>query len=154
MNIVLHEPCIPQNTGNIMRTCACTNSTLHLIHPLGFSLEQKYLKRASLDYYPLVTYKEYKDLDDFFLKNDVKNFFLATTKAEKNYTEVSYKENSFLFFGKETAGLPRLFIDKNIDRSIRIPMSKQTEYRSLNLSNAVNIILFEALRQNNFKNMS
>ncbi|GFN35786.1 tRNA (cytidine(34)-2'-O)-methyltransferase [Tepidimicrobium xylanilyticum] len=149
LNIVLVEPEIPQNTGNIARTCALTNTTLHLVKPLGFSVEDKHLKRAGLDYWNLVEIHYY---DNFFeLKNKYKNevFFYATTKGLHKYTEVKYPENSFIVFGKETKGLQAEILDGNWDKTIRIPMKLGIK-RSLNLANSVNIILFEALRQLDF----
>lgn len=151
-NIVLHEPQIPQNTGNIARTCAATGTKLHIIKPMGFEIDDKKLKRAGLDYWHLLGVRYYEDLDDFFKKNKNINIFLSSTKAAKVYTEVKYQDNDYLFFGKETKGLPEKFILKNIDRAVRIPMI--LESRSLNLSNSVAILLYEALRQTNYKNLT
>jgi len=151
LNIVLLEPEIPQNTGNIARTCAATGARLHLIGPLGFSLEDKYLKRAGLDYWSLVDVKIYRDYGEFVKSNfGGKNFFL-TTKAKKCYTDVSYPKNSYLIFGKETAGLPIDLLKQNIEYCIRIPMMEDA--RSLNLSNSVAIVVYEVLRQHNFENL-
>lgn len=152
LNIVLVEPEIPQNTGNIARTCAVTNSKLHLVKPLGFSTSDKYLKRAGLDYWDKLDIIYYDDLDDFFAKNKGGRFFFATTKAAKTYAEFNYKKDDYFLFGKETAGLPERILEANLDTSIRIPMKE--ELRSLNLSNSVSIIIYEALRQNNFLNLN
>jgi len=151
MNIVLVEPEIPQNTGNIARTCAATNTKLHLIRPLGFSTDDKYLKRAGLDYWKYVDIAYYENIDEFFSINKNKNMYFASTKSEKIYTEVSYDENSFILFGKETKGLDETLLKDNYQNCIRIPMFDTI--RSLNLANSVNIILYEALRQNNFNNL-
>lgn len=150
-NIVLMEPEIPQNTGNIARTCAVTNTKLHLIKPLGFEIDDKKLKRAGLDYWHFLGVQYYENLDDFFEKNHGCRFFLTSTKAAKAYHEVEFRDGDFIFFGKETAGLPEEFILKNIDRAIRVPM--QSEARSLNLSNTAAIVLYEALRQTGFKSL-
>lgn len=147
INIVLVEPEIPQNTGNIARTCACTNSRLHLIEPLGFDISEKSVKRAGLDYWDKVEIFIYKNLDEFFAKNNG-IFYFCTTKAAKTYAEVEYPDNCYLLFGKETKGLPESLIFSHYDSCIRIPMVDNL--RSLNLSNSVAIVLYEALRQNNF----
>jgi tRNA (cytidine/uridine-2'-O-)-methyltransferase len=152
LHIVLVEPEIPANTGNIVRTCSVTGSILHLIHPLGFSIEDKYLKRAGLDYWHEVTIHHYDSLDHFLDKYRDQRFFLATTKAKKSYAEVSYQDGDFLIFGKETKGLPEEFINDYIDRAIRIPMKANT--RSLNLSNSVAIVLYEAYRQLGFPELT
>lgn len=152
LNIVLVEPEIPQNTGNIVRTCSLTNTVLHLIKPLGFSVEDKYLKRAGLDYWNLVEIHYYENFDELMLKYGNKNFFYATTKGKNYYTDINYLDDSFIVFGKETKGLPEEILDKNWDRTIKIPM-KQGIKRSLNLANSVNIILFEALRQLGFPHL-
>lgn len=151
MNIVLVEPEIPQNTGNIARTCAATGSHLHLIKPLGFSLADKYLKRAGLDYWNLMSYTVYENFEDFLSKNPGANCYFASTKAAHSYCEVQYRENDYLVFGRETRGLPEEMLRANYDHSIRIPMRK--EARSLNLSNSVAIVLFEALRQQEFRGL-
>lgn len=151
INIVLHEPEIPYNTGNIARTCACTGSKLHLIEPLGFLLEDKYLKRAGLDYWKYLDVKVYKDLNDFFEKNRDANIFYFSTKGKQEYTQAPYADGCYLMFGKETAGLPRWLIEQNIHKTYRIPMI--SDVRSLNLSNSVAIVLYEALRQLNFPNL-
>lgn len=149
INIVLHEPEIPHNTGAIARTCVLTNSRLHLIKPFGFDLSDKYLKRAGLDYWKYLDLTIYENLDDFFEKNKDANFYLATTKTKNIYTDVKFKDGDFIFFGKETAGLPEDLINKYSDRVIRIPMIKDLK-RSLNLANSCTVILYEALRQLDF----
>src|SRR5690554_170623 len=148
MNIVLIEPEIPQNTGNIARTCAVTRSSLFLVGPLGFSLDNKYLKRAGLDYWDKLDIHYYDSFTDLLKDYPDRTFYFATTKARKCYTEVSYQYNDFIVFGKETAGLPESLLQNNLDRCIRIPMGG--ELRSLNLSNSAAIILYEALRQLDF----
>ncbi|HLR21531.1 MAG TPA: tRNA (cytidine(34)-2'-O)-methyltransferase [Tissierellaceae bacterium] len=149
LNIVLVEPEIPHNTGNIARTCALTNTELHLVKPLGFSVEDKYLKRAGLDYWNLLKIHYYNNFAEVVNKYSYGNFYYGTTKAKNNYTDFKYKDNSFFVFGKETKGLPEDLIYSNIDHTIKIPMKSKIG-RSLNLSNSVNIILYEALRQLNF----
>lgn len=153
LHIVLVEPEIPPNTGNIARSCAATGAKLHLVKPLGFSIDDRTLKRAGLDYWPYVNLEVHESLTDFLKEYKDMPMYLATTKGIRNYTDVSYEENAMLLFGRETAGLPRNFIEKYKDRTIRIPMSKDTRLRSLNLSNSVNIVLFEALRQHNFPDL-
>ena len=148
MNIVLLEPEIPQNAGNIARTCAVTKSTLHLIKPLGFSVENKYLKRAGLDYWNLLDIYYYDNFDDFLKKNKFPVIFMATTKSKKLYTDVQYQQNDYIMFGKESAGIPEEILLQYPQTSVRIPMFEQA--RSLNLSNAVAVVLYEALRQQNF----
>ena len=150
IHIVFVEPEIPSNTGNIARTCAATDSVLHLVRPLGFSLDDKYLKRAGLDYWPYVKVEVHDSLEDFLEKYRGKRMWLATTKAEKIYTDISYEDEDMILFGRETAGLPRGFIEANMDKAVRIPMSENTRLRSFNLANSANIILFEALRQLGF----
>ncbi len=150
-NIVLVEPEIPQNTGNIVRTCAVTGCNLHLVKPLGFSIEDKYLKRAGLDYWNSVKITIYENLNDFFVANSVGPFYLSTTKGRKNYTDVNYADNCYILFGKETAGLPKCLINNNLDKCIKVPMKKGE--RSLNLSNTVAIVVYEALRQIDFPGM-
>lgn len=152
INIVLHEPEIPHNTGAIARTCVLTNSRLHLIKPFGFDLDDKHLKRAGLDYWKYLDLTIYEDLDDFFEKNKDINFYLATTKTNNIYSDVKFKDGDFIFFGKETAGLPEDFIKKHSERAIRIPMIKDLK-RSLNLANSCTVILYEALRQLDFMNL-
>ncbi len=149
-NIVLVEPEIPQNTGNIARTCAATGTALHLVKPLGFSIDDKHLKRAGLDYWPYVSVTVYESLDDFMEKHGDEKLFLATTKAGQTYADVKYEDGSYILFGKETAGLPRDFINEHMDSAVRIPMGKEVNLRSLNLSNSAAIIIYEALRQQGF----
>lgn len=149
LNIVLVEPEIPHNTGSIARTCALTNTELHLVRPLGFSVDDKSLKRAGLDYWHLLKVHYYDSFDEVLEKYPDGDFYYGTTKAKRNYAQFTYKDNSFFVFGKETKGLPDELIDKNIDSAIKIPMKPKLG-RSLNLSNSVNIILFEALRQLDF----
>ena len=147
LHIVLVEPEIPPNTGNISRTCAATGTFLHLVKPLGFSIDDKQVKRAGLDYWPFVKLVVHESLDAFWEEYGAERMFLATTKGEKLYTEPSYKDGDMLVFGKETAGLPHDFIARNKQNTIRIPMSEDTRLRSLNLSTSVGIVLYEALRQ-------
>ncbi len=153
LNIVLVEPEIPQNTGNIARTCAATGSSLHLVKPLGFSIDDKHVKRAGLDYWSLLDLYIYESLDEFFEKNDVNKFYYATTKRHQSYTDFTFEEGDFLIFGKETAGLPKEVLHKYPERTMRIPMAKDERARSLNLSNSVAIIIYEALRQLNFPDL-
>ena len=155
INIVLHEPEIPQNTGNIARTCAATGASLHLIRPMGFEVDDKKLKRAGLDYWDKLDITYYDGLDDFFTKHpEAKDsIYYFSTKAPRAYTEVDYKseipsDNVFITFGKESRGLPEEFLHDNKERSVRIPML--SELRSLNLSNAVAIAVYEILRQDSF----
>lgn len=149
MNIVLVEPEIPQNTGNIARTCAATGADLHLVRPLGFSTSDRYLKRAGLDYWKYVNVKYYDSIAEVIAAHENSNFYFVSTKASRSYDEIEYRENDFLVFGKETKGLEEDLLRKNYNNCIRIPM---TDYaRSLNLSNSVAIILYEALRQKDFK---
>lgn len=145
LNIVLVEPEIPQNTGNIARTCACTGASLHIVKPMGFEISDKHLKRSGLDYWHLLDITFYENLDDFFEKNRDGHFFFFTTKALNRHTDVSYPDNSFIFFGKETKGLPEELLLKNPEKCVRIPM--MDECRSLNLSNSVAIGVYEILRQ-------
>ena len=147
-NIVLVEPEIPQNTGNIARTCAATGARLHLVKPMGFEITDKHLKRAGLDYWHLLDITYYENIADFFEKNKNGRFFYSTTKAPKSYTEVEFSDEDFILFGKETKGLPEELLYKDRERCIRIPMID--EARSLNLSNSVAIVLYEALRQTGF----
>lgn len=148
MHIVLYQPEIPQNTGNIARTCAATGSMLHLIQPLGFSLEDRYLKRAGLDYWQMMEYRVYEDFERLMRAwPDAKMHFLST-KAPRGYTETSYGRDDFLVFGCETRGLPESLLARVYDRCVRIPMAPGA--RSLNLSNSVAIVLYEALRQQGF----
>ena len=151
INIVLHEPEIPQNTGNIARTCAVTGASLHLIRPLGFSTDSKYLKRSGLDYWDKLDIHYYDSLDDFFLRHPDANYFCFTTKAPNVYTDVSYGDECWLIFGKETRGLPEDFLKGRLERCVRIPMRETL--RSLNLSNSVAIAVYEVLRQRNFEGL-
>lgn len=151
MHIVLVEPEIPANTGNIARTCAVTGSSLHLVHPLGFSVDDRHLKRAGLDYWHLLNVYHYDSFSEVREKYGKHRFYFATTRAQKWYTEVPYGYDDFLVFGKETAGLPEEIIAANREYCIRIPMLGNV--RSLNLSNAVAIVLYEALRQQGFPGM-
>lgn len=153
IHIVLVEPEIPPNTGNIARTAAATGSVLHLVKPLGFSLDEKSLRRAGLDYWPYVTLEVHESLDDFLGKYEGRRMWLATTKGDKIYTEADFRDEDMIVFGRETAGLPKDFIESNKEWAIRIPMSADTRLRSFNLSNAANIVLFEALRQLDFPNL-
>ena len=148
LNIVLVEPEIPQNCGNIARTCAATGARLHLIRPLGFDISEKAVKRAGLDYWNLVEVFDYENLADFFSKNNVKQMWLLSTKAPRRYTEAKFQDDCYLFFGKETRGLPEDFLEANRECCIRLPMRQ--EARSLNLSNSVAITVYEALRQLDF----
>lgn len=152
LNIVLVEPEIPQNCGNIARTCAATRSHLHLIEPLGFDISDKAVKRAGLDYWPMVELSVYSSLDDFFRRHPAPDLWLATTKAPRDYTGASFQDGCYLFFGKETAGLPESVRMAHPDRCIRIPMREDA--RSLNLSNSVAILTYEALRQQGFPQLS
>ena len=147
LNIVLVEPEIPQNCGNIARTCAATGSRLHLIRPLGFDISEKAVKRAGLDYWHLVEVFDYESLPAFFAEHPEaeRDLWLATTKAPRSYEEAAFSPDCFLFFGKETAGLPKDFREAHYDRCLRLPM--RPEARSLNLSNSVAILTYEALRQ-------
>lgn len=149
-NIVLVEPEIPQNTGNIARTCAATGAKLHLVKPLGFEIDDKKLKRAGLDYWHLLDITFYEDLEDFFSKN-LGNFYFASTKAVNRYSDISYCDGDYIFFGKETKGLPEELLKDNKDNAIRIPMINDA--RSLNLSNSVAVVIYEALRQTGFKGL-
>lgn len=148
MNIVLYEPEIPYNTGNIGRTCVAANARLHLICPLGFSLNEKQIRRAGLDYWPKLDLTIYIDYEDFLHKNAGARIFMATTKAHQLYTDVHYAPDDFIMFGPESRGIPEEILVENEDRCIRIPMYEDT--RSLNLCNSAAIVLYEALRQNDF----
>lgn len=150
-NIVLVEPEIPQNTGNIARTCAATGSKLHIVKPMGFEIDDKKLKRAGLDYWHLLGVQYYENLDDFYEKTKGGRYFYSTTKALNTYADVSYKDGDYILFGKETKGLPEELLYENKENSIRIPMI--SEARSLNLSNAVAVVCYEALRQTGFNSL-
>ncbi len=153
INIVLYQPEIPPNTGNIARTCALTKTPLHLIKPLGFSIDDKALKRAGLDYWHLLDVTVHESLDDFLVYRDMSPVYLATTKATQYYHQVKYEETCYIVFGKETAGLPAELHDMFCENRIKLPMRSHADARSLNLSNAVNIILYEAMRQHSFKTL-
>ena len=152
LNIVLVEPEIPQNTGNIARTCAAIGAKLHLVRPLGFEISDKYVKRAGLDYWDKLDVTVYDDFNDFCERNPGAKIYMATTKAHKTYTEVSYEPDCYIMFGKESAGIPEEILVDHEDTCVRIPMIG--DIRSLNLSNSVAIVLYEALRQNNFDHMN
>lgn len=151
LNIVLVEPEIPQNCGNIARTCAATGCRLHLIRPLGFDISERAVRRAGLDYWHMVEVFDYDDLDAFFAKNQVEQMWCLSTKAPRSYVEAEYHDGCYLFFGKETRGLPEAFLNAHYDSCVRIPM--RPDARSLNLSNAVAITVYEALRQLAFPNL-
>ena len=151
MNIVLYEPEMPANTGNIGRTCVATNTRLHLIEPLGFRLNEKNLKRAGMDYWDKLDVTTYIDYDDFIRRNPGAKIYMATTKAPKAYTDVEYEPDCYIMFGKESAGIPEEILVKHKDDCIRISMVP--DIRSLNLGNSVAIVLYEALRQNAFAGM-
>ena len=148
LHVVLVEPEIPQNCGNIARTCAATGAVLHLIRPLGFDISEKAVRRAGLDYWNLVDVRDYDNLEDFFAKNDVKQMWCLSTKAPRSYAEADFQDGCYLFFGKETKGLPEPFLEEHRDACIRLPMRE--EARSLNLSNAVAITVYEVMRQLSF----
>ena len=148
LNIVLVEPEIPQNTGNIARTCAATGARLHIVEPMGFKIDDKKLKRAGLDYWHLLDITFYKNLDDFFEENKGGKFYFFTTKGRMVYSDVSYPDNCFIFFGKETKGLPEELLLKYKENAVRVPMVGGA--RSLNLSNTVALAAYEVLRQWNF----
>ena len=151
MNIILHQPEIPQNTGNIGRTCVATGTSLHLIEPLGFRLDEKSLQRAGMDYWQHLDVHRYVNFEEFLQKNPGAKIWMATTKAKHTYSDVEFGENDFIMFGKESAGIPEEILVDYEDTCIRIPMLP--EIRSLNLSNSVAIVLYEALRQQGFSSM-
>ena len=151
LNVVLVEPEIPQNTGNISRTCAATGSRLHLIKPLGFDISGRQLKRAGLDYWHLLDVRVYENLAEFFAENQVRQMRLFSTKAPRCYTEAAYEDECYLIFGKETKGLPEAFLEAHAEDCVKLPMIE--EARSLNLSNAVAVGVFEALRQLGFPHL-
>ncbi len=152
MHIVLYEPEIPQNTGNIARTCAATGTRLHLIEPLGFSLDDKHVKRAGLDYWRYLDLTVYRDWEDFLSRQDAPAIYPASTRASQCYANARYSDNAYLLFGPETRGLPEALIRAHIENAVRIPMLEGL--RSLNLSNSVAILLYEALRQQGFAGLS
>ena len=152
LNIVLFEPEIPANTGNIGRTCAATNTKLHLIEPLGFRLNEKALKRAGMDYWAELDVATYIDYNDFLEKNPGARIYMATTKAKKVYTEVNYEPDCYIMFGKESAGIPEEILVRHEEDCIRIPMCG--DIRSLNLGNSVAVVLYEALRQQGFAHLN
>ena len=151
MNIVLLEPEIPQNTGNIGRTCCATGTKLHLIEPMGFKINEKSVKRAGMDYWEHLDVTIYESYEDFLEKNPNAKIWMATTKGPNRYSDVKFEENDYIMFGKESAGIPEEILVEHKEDCIRIPMLD--EIRSLNLSNSVAIVLYEALRQNNFSHM-
>ncbi len=151
LNIVMVEPEIPQNTGNVARTCAATGARLHLVGPMGFKIDDKKLKRAGLDYWFMLDISYYDSLEEFFLKNQG-NFYYFSTKAKQRHTDIKYPEDVYLFFGKETAGLPEKLLFENPDTTVRIPMLENA--RSLNLSNSVAIATYEVLRQLDYPKLS
>lgn len=148
LNVVLVEPEIPQNCGNIARTCAATGARLHLIRPLGFDISEKAVRRAGLDYWHLVEVFDYENLEEFFARNDVRQMWCLSTKAPQSYTEARFEDGCYLFFGKETKGLPESFLEEHAACCVRLPM--RPEARSLNLSNSVAVTVYEALRQLGF----
>ncbi len=152
LNIVLHEPEIPANTGNIGRTCVATGSRLHLIEPLGFQIDEKAVKRAGLDYWKSLDLTVYSDWEDFKKRKPGAKIYMATTKARKSYTEVHYEPDCYIMFGKESAGIPEEILLEHQEDCVRIPMIG--DIRSLNLSNSVAIVTYEALRQNDFAGMN
>jgi len=147
-NVVLVEPEIPANTGNVARTCSVTGCSLHLVEPLGFSIDNRQLKRAGLDYWHLLDVHIYRDIDEFLAKADGTLLFFASTRGGQKYTDVCYPPGAYLVFGKETKGLPDSMLERYPDRTVRIPM--RSDVRSLNLSNSVAILVYEAFRQNDF----
>ena len=153
LHIVMVNPEIPPNTGNVARSCAATGSVLHLVKPLGFDISDRALKRAGLDYWQYVDVRVHENLESFMEKYGNHTMYLATTKGSRKYSEVQFKDEDMILFGRETAGLPREFIAQHEENAIRIPMSEDTRLRSLNLANSVNIILFEALRQMDFPDL-
>ncbi len=154
IHIVLLEPQIPQNTGNISRTCAVTGSVLHLVGPLGFSIDEKHVRRAGLDYWDILDLRYYEGYNEFLEKNPGAVIYYLTTKAEKHYSDIKYpKDNCFIVFGKETAGIPIDILNRNKDSCIKIPMLNSERARSLNLSNSVAVVVYEILKQHNYPNM-
>ncbi|MCL2121147.1 MAG: tRNA (cytidine(34)-2'-O)-methyltransferase [Clostridiales bacterium] len=153
-HVVLYRPEIPANTGNISRTCAVTQSVLHMIKPFGFSLEDKYLKRAGLDYWDLLDVRIYENLEEFLHQHGRENLWLVETGGSRRYDEARYPDGSFFIFGRETGGLPGDFLQRCADRVVRVPMIAHAKARSLNLSNTVALVLYEGLRQNSFPGLS
>ena len=153
LHIVLVEPEIPPNTGNIARSCAATGTVLHLVKPLGFSIDDKTVKRAGLDYWPFVKLEIHENLNEFLQKYGGRRMHLATTKGIRRHTEADFMDEDMILFGKETAGLPSDLLEERRHQTIRIPMAEDVRLRSLNLSNSVSIVLFEALRQLDFPNL-
>ncbi len=151
MHIILHQPEIPANTGNIGRTCVATGSVLHLIEPLGFILNDQSVKRAGMDYWDKLDVRRYMNFDDFLKKNPDARIWMATTKAKKVYSDACFEPDDYIMFGKESAGIPEEILIEHPDMCIRIPM--MDDIRSLNLSNSVAVVLYEALRQNGFTGM-
>ncbi len=151
INIVLHQPEIPQNTGNIARTCAATGAALHLIRPMGFEVDDKKLTRAGLDYWDKLDITYYDGLDDFYARNEGATIYYFTTKAPRSFTEIAYPEQVYIMFGKESAGLPEELLHAHPDHAVRIPMREGL--RSLNLSNSVAIAVYEILRQRDFADL-
>ena len=152
LNIVMVEPEIPQNTGNVARTCAATGARLHLVGPMGFKIDDKKLKRAGLDYWHFLGIKYYENLDDFFDKNKGCRFFCLSSKAPRSYADAEFRDGDFLVFGKESHGLPEPLLKEHYDNTLRIPMWQNL--RSLNLSNSVALTLYEALRQTGFSDLN
>lgn len=153
MNIVLFEPEIPQNTGNVARTCVVTGTKLHLIEPMGFSVSDKWVKRAGLDYWSLLDLEIHENFQAFVDKYGEHPFYFLTTKGQKVYSQISFEQDAFLIFGKESAGFPKEIHDAYKDRRFRIPMANHEKARSLNLSNSVSVVLYEALRQQGFPDL-
>lgn len=151
INIVLYSPEIPQNTGNISRTCAVTGARLHIIKPIGFEISDRTLKRAGLDYWDKLDVTYYENYEDFLRQNENAELFFFSAHGKNSYVDIVYPDNAFLVFGRESVGLPRELVEKNIDRSVRIPMRKTL--RCLNLSNSVAIAVYEVLRQNDFSGL-
>lgn len=153
LNIVLYQPEIPQNTGNIARTCVVTDTRLHIIKPMGFSLDEKAVRRAGLDYWPLLNITVYENLEEFLEKTAGGRYFLSTTKAKEVYSDFEFRDEDYIVFGRETSGLPKELLEKYSETLMRVPMRDIAEARSLNLSNTVAIVLYEALRQIGFPNL-
>ena len=153
IHVVLIEPEIPPNTGNVARSCVATESVLHIVKPMGFFIDDKQLKRAGLDYWPFVKLFVHESLDDFLSKYLDRTMYFVETYGEKSYSDVKFNDEDMIVFGSETAGLPQSLINQNKEKLIRIPMTENAQFRSLNLSNSVNIVLFEALRQLGFPNL-